>query len=494
MTTVTTERLKKFTILHSNDMHGDFLAESKGVAGNLIGGLALLSGYINKVRQEEKNTLFVISGDMLQGSMIDTEYKGLSTMEIMNYLAPNVVTLGNHELDYGFPHLLFLEKMANFPIVNANLYIKKYNKRLMNPYLILNVDGFDIMFIGIVTEEVMKSLKLDTSIGTFVGLEDATAEVGKICNAYKNEDVDLTILLTHIGFEEDKKLAAMLDPEWGVDMIIGGHSHTILEQPAQVNNILIAQAGVGTDQIGRFDIVVDDDTNSIVEWKWQLIPVNNNIAEPDAELEKFIGTFKDEVDRKYNRLISRLTRRLTHPLREIETELGNLITDSLAESAMSDVVFIGSGSIRGQELGPLVTLSDLKKVYPYDGPLYRVKLTGQQLLNLFAYIMRAENRIPGESNCFQVNKGVQAVYNDGEERLESLSINGKPVEADNQYTISLQEYHYKNSVQSLNLTIQELTKLGDSKIVTTSAQNVLEEYLIAHQLLNSEIEGRLVYK
>ncbi|MBE9234225.1 bifunctional metallophosphatase/5'-nucleotidase, partial [Cuspidothrix issatschenkoi LEGE 03284] len=425
---------------------------------------------------------------------IDTENKGLSTMEIMNYLAPNVVTLGNHELDYGFPHLLFLEKMANFPIVNANLYIKKYNKRLMNPYLILNVDGFDIMFIGIVTEEVMKSLKLDTSIGTFVGLEDATAEVGKICNAYKNEDVDLTILLTHIGFEEDKKLAAMLDPEWGVDMIIGGHSHTILEQPAQVNNILIAQAGVGTDQIGRFDIVVDDDTNSIVEWKWQLIPVNNNIAEPDAELEKFIGTFKDEVDRKYNRLISRLTRRLTHPLREIETELGNLITDSLAESAMSDVVFIGSGSIRGQELGPLVTLSDLKKVYPYDGPLYRVKLTGQQLLNLFAYIMRAENRIPGESNCFQVNKGVQAVYNDGEERLESLSINGKPVEADNQYTISLQEYHYKNSVQSLNLTIQELTKLGDSKIVTTSAQNVLEEYLIAHQLLNSEIEGRLVYK
>jgi 5'-nucleotidase len=494
MTTVTTERLKKFTILHSNDMHGDFLAESKGAAGNLIGGLALLSGYINKVRQEEKNTLFVISGDMLQGSMIDTEYKGLSTMEIMNYLAPNVVTLGNHELDYGFPHLLFLEKMANFPIVNANLYIKKYNKRLMNPYLILNVDGFDIMFIGIVTEEVMKSLKLDTSIGTFVGLEDAAAEVGKICNAYKNEDVDLTILLTHIGFEEDKKLAAMLDPEWGVDMIIGGHSHTILEQPAQVNNILIAQAGVGTDQIGRFDIVVDDDTNSIVEWKWQLIPVNNNIAEPDAELEKFIGTFKDEVDRKYNRLISRLTRRLTHPLREIETELGNLITDSLVESAMSDVVFIGSGSIRGQQLGPLVTLSDLKKVYPYDGPLYRVKLTGQQLLNLFAYIMRAENRIPGESNCFQVNKGVEAVYNDVEKRLESLRINGKPVEADNQYTISLQEYHYKNSVQSLNLTTQELTKLGDSKIVTTSAQNVLEEYLIAHQLLNSEIEGRLVYK
>jgi 5'-nucleotidase len=88
----------------------------------------------------------------------------------------------------------------------------------------------------------------------------------------------LDTVMTHIGFEEDKKLAALLDPEWGVDMIIGGHSHTFLEQPAEVNNILIAQAGVGTDQIGRFDIVVDDDTNSIVEWKWQLLPVDNNLA------------------------------------------------------------------------------------------------------------------------------------------------------------------------------------------------------------------------
>jgi 5'-nucleotidase / UDP-sugar diphosphatase len=491
---MTTERFKKFTILHSNDMHGDFLAESKGVEGNLIGGLSLLSGYLNKVRSEEKNTLFVISGDMVQGSMIDTEYKGISTIEIMNYLAPDVVTLGNHELDYGFPHLLLLEKMATFPIVNANLYIKKYNKRLMNPYIILNVDGFDIMFIGIVTEEILNSLKLDKSIGTFVSLEDAAAEVGKICDTYKNDDIDLTILLTHIGFEEDKKLAAMLDPIWGVDMIIGGHSHTILEQPAEVNNILIAQAGVGTDQIGRFDITVDDDTNSIVEWKWQLIPVDNNLAQPDVELEKFINTFKEEVDRKYNRLICRLTRKLTHPWREIETELGNLMTDILAQSVMSDVVFLGSSSIRGTELGPLVTLSDLKKIYPYDGSVYRVRVTGEQLTKIFSHIMRAENRKPDNSQCFQINKGIQAVYNDAERKLESLTINEKPVEANNQYTICLQEYHYKNSVKSLGIITEELTKLAQPKIVTTSVQNVLEEYFTSNQLLKSDIEGRLIYK
>ena len=491
---MTPERFKKFTILHSNDMHGDFLAEAGDEESHLIGGVSLLSGYINKVRQEEKNVLFVISGDMLQGSLIDKEHRGLSTIEIMNYLAPDVVTLGNHELDYGFPHLLFLEKMANFPIVNANLYIKKYNKRLMNPYVILNVDGFDIMFIGIVTEEVLKSLKRDGSISTFISLEDAATEVGKICDAYKNDDIDLTILLTHIGFEEDKKLAAMLDSEWGVDMIIGGHSHTILEQPAKVNDILIAQAGVGTDQIGRFDIVVDDDTNSIVEWQWQLIPVDNNLAEPDVEIEKFIATFKEDIDRKYNRLIGRLARKLTHPKREEETDLGNLIADIVAQLDKFDVVLIGSGSIRGTKLGPLVTLSDLKTVYPYDDVLYKVNVTGEQLTQIFAHFMKPENRIPGESCCFQVNKGIQAVYSDAQKKLKSLSVNEKSVEADTHYTICLEEFHYKNSVQSLGLTTEELTKLGHPKVVSTSCQNVLEEYFGHHQNLNSQLEGRLTYK
>jgi 5'-nucleotidase len=190
---------KKFTILHSNDMHGDFLAEVKAGSGKLIGGLALLSGYVNKVRREEKNVLYVIAGDMLQGSLIDSEYQGISTMEIMNYLAPDVVSLGNHEFDYGLPQLLFLEKMANFPIVTANLYIKQYHKRLMKPYLIVPKDGFDLMFIGILTDKVIDAVRKDKLVGSFISLEDAAHEVGIITDAYQNLDIDLTVLLTHIG-------------------------------------------------------------------------------------------------------------------------------------------------------------------------------------------------------------------------------------------------------------------------------------------------------
>ena len=336
---------RRFTILHSNDMHGDFLAEVSGAEGKLVGGLSLLSSYINRVREEQNNVIYAISGDMVQGSVIDSEYKGISTMEIMNYLAPDVVTLGNHEFDYGLPHLLFLEKIANFPIVNANLYIRKHNKRLMRPYHIINKAGMDILFIGIITEKVIDAIQRDKDIGSFVSLEEASQEVGKIIEAYKHDDIDLTILLTHIGYESDCELAAMLDPAWGVDMIIGGHSHTVLEQPTVINNILITQAGVGTDQIGRFDIVVDDDTNSIVEYSWRLIPINDKLAKPDPVLHDYIVSLQEKVDHKYNTLLCKLAVPLTHPARTVETALGNLVADALVEHSGCDVMLVGSGAI-----------------------------------------------------------------------------------------------------------------------------------------------------
>ncbi|MDY5933926.1 MAG: metallophosphatase, partial [Oscillospiraceae bacterium] len=304
-------RYKKLVLLHSNDMHGDFLAED--IDDRLVGGVSMLSGYVDKVRKEEPNTLYCIAGDMFRGSVIDSEYKGLSTIEIMNALAPDVVTLGNHETDYGISHLLFLEKCAKFPIINANLFIRTNQARLFRPHVILEVDGMKILFIGILTEEVISQTKNEGLIGSFVGINEAATEVGRICNAYNAIDIDFTVLLTHIGFEEDKKLAEMLDPSWGVDVIIGGHSHTFITEPAKVNDILIVQAGTGTDQIGRFDIVVDTDNNCVSEYEWQSVPINDDHCPRDSEIERLIANYKADTDVKYNRIVTRFRRELTHP-------------------------------------------------------------------------------------------------------------------------------------------------------------------------------------
>ena len=486
-------KTKKFTILHNNDIHGDFLAEiKKGGKGELIGGLSLLSGYINKVRSEEENVLYVVSGDMVQGSLIDAEYKGISTMEIMNYLAPDVVTLGNHEFDYGLPHLLFLEKMANFPIVNANLYIKKYNKRLMKPYHIIKKAGFDILFTGIITDKILDSLKMDKLVGSFVTLEEASNEVGKICNAYKNDDIDLTILLTHIGYESDVALAKILKPEWGVDLIIGGHSHTVLDKPAKVNNILISQVGVGSNQIGRYDLEVDDDTNSISSYKWQLIPITDKIAKPDKNLEEFINSFQKDVDRKYNVIVSKFSKQLTHPVREEETTLGNLVADAFAEYAETDIMLVGSGSIRVKELGPMVTLKDFLACFPYDDALTRFEISGLAVRKIFTHIMRPENRT-GEGECYQVNSKIKASYNDKTDSLDALFLNGNPIVNDKFYKICMQNFHFNNSLEYLGISNEQLIRSGRQKVVTTSAQQVLEEWLKNHQNEKRIIEKRLEY-
>ena len=172
------KNLKKLTILHSNDMHGDFLAED--VDSELVGGVSLLSGYINKVREEEKNTIYCIAGDMFRGSVIDSEFQGLSTIEIMNMLSPDVVTPGNHETDYGIAHLLFIEKCAKFPIINANLHITTNGARLFKPHHIIEIDGMKVLFIGILTQEVLSQTKNDGIIGTFVDIDEAATEIGKI--------------------------------------------------------------------------------------------------------------------------------------------------------------------------------------------------------------------------------------------------------------------------------------------------------------------------
>ena len=175
--------MKELTILHSNDMHGDFLIENRG--GLVTGGLVQLSGYVKQEKANNPNAIYVIAGDMFRGSIIDSEYMGLSTIDLINILNPDVATLGNHEVDYGLSHLLFLEKCADFPIINANLFITMNHKRLFKPFCIKEVNGMKILFIGILTEEVLDSAKHEKIIGTFIDVEQAAKEVGIIADNYR---------------------------------------------------------------------------------------------------------------------------------------------------------------------------------------------------------------------------------------------------------------------------------------------------------------------
>lgn len=480
---------KKLTILHSNDIHGDFLP--KEADGRESGGLPRLSGYVKKVRAEEKNVIYANAGDMFRGSVIDSEYLGLSTIDMMNLLAPDVMTVGNHEVDYGIAHLLFLEKCARFPIINANLFVTFSNTRLFTPYLTIERDGMNILFIGILTQEVIASTRAEKVIGTFIDVEAAAKEVGIICDNYRTRFTDMVVLLTHIGVEADRELAALLDPDWGVDFIIGGHTHTVMEEPEIVNGIPIVQAGTGSGLIGRFDIEYDTLRKKITQKTWQCVPINEETAPTDPVMQDMLDRYKGETDAKYRRIVTHFARALTHPSRIEETELGNLYADLLQWESSFDIMLMGSGAIRKQSLGPIVEYQDMLENTPFDDVLWMLKVTGAQFRRMIQYVMRDE-AWEGHTEFYQFSKGVRIVYRKSTHRLEEFKYRGEDIQDDQRLLIALQNYHYNNFEEFFNVPLETVAMNMKPRVIATSVNNIVEEYFATHAGLDSHVEGRLV--
>lgn len=481
-------RFKKITLLHSNDMHGDFFAE--GAGGKLVGGVSMLSGYIQRARREEKTVLYAIAGDMLRGSVIDSEYKGLSTIEIMNMLGPDVATVGNHEVDYGISHLLFLEKCARFPIINANLYLTTNQIRLFQSHVILEADGMRIMFIGILTEDVLAQARRDRLVGSFIDVREAAAEVGKICNAYRTEDIDLTVLLTHIGLEADKALAKMLDPHWGIDLIIGGHSHTLLREPCVVSGIPIVQAASGTDQLGRFDIMVDTQKNCIESFCWQLIPIDDAHCPRDHALEALVSQYHAATAEKYDRYITRFAEAYTHPARNRETQLGRIFADILRDSLGLDVMLLASGSLRRPEMGPLVTLRDLMQMFPFEDGVMQLTVTGRQLKGMLRHLYRPAALSDDHSEFYQFSRDFRVVVDS--HGLREVTFRGAPLGEDQLLRVGLQGYHFGTLQETFGISEAELNRNAPCKELATNTLDVLDEKMSRAELIVCPTDERWI--
>ena len=482
--------IKKLTLLHSNDIHGDFLPKTDP-GGISTGGLARLSGYVRKVRAEEENVIYAVAGDMFRGSVIDSEYMGLSTIELMNMLSPDVATVGNHEVDYGLAHLLFLEKCAKFPIINSDLYITLNNSRIFSPYINLEVGGMRIMFMGLLTEEVIDSTRSEKVIGSYVDVTEAAKEVGIVADNYRTKDTDMFILLTHIGIEKDRELASALNPDWGVDMIIGGHTHTFMDEPEIVNGIPVVQAGTGSGQIGRFDIEYDDELKKIVSFKWRTQKLDETTSPVNPSIEQLVDSYKSRTDEKYRRIVTTFARELTHPSRIQETEMGNLYADLLQEDSSFDIMFMGSGSIRKKAMGPIVEYQDMVENTPYDDRLWMLKVSGSELRHMIKFIMRDE-AWEGHTEFYQYSKGMRIVYNRQTKTLEELSFRGKEVEDGDEYLIALQNYHYANFDRFFDVPLSQVAARMRPRVVATSVNNIIEEYFSVHQGLDAKVEGRIV--
>jgi len=161
----------------------------------------------------------------------------------------------------------------------------------------------------------------------------------------------------------------------------------------------------------------------------------------------------------------------------------------MAAMTDADVSFVGSGSLRKDRFGPLVTLGELRALYPYDEPISKCRVTGKVLRRAFSGIMRPENRT-GEGECYQVSRGVRAVYDNASHELVELTLNGEPIDDAREYRITLQNFHLQNCGKGFQLAAEDLSH---SRTVATSGRDLLEEWLRTNQNIDRSVEGRLVY-
>ncbi|MBQ5951514.1 MAG: bifunctional metallophosphatase/5'-nucleotidase [Lachnospiraceae bacterium] len=364
------------------------------------------------------------------------------------------------------------------------------NKRLFLPYINLVVDGVKILFIGVLTQEVLNATKSEKIIGSYVSMKNAAKEIGVICDNYRTTDTDITILMTHIGFENDVALAEQLDRNFGVNFIIGGHSHTYMEEPTVVNGIPIVQAYTGTDFVGRFDINYDKQAREIRKWTWKCVPIDEDAAENDHVMQGLLDQYKDVTDKKYKRVVTRFERELTHPAREQETEMGNLYADLMVDDASYDIMLFGSGSIRKKKMGPIVEYQEMLENTPFDDNLWMVEVTGAQLRQIMKHLMRDEAWV-GETEFYQFSKGLHIKYRKSTHTLEELTFRGGDVKDEDRFKIGIQNYHYKNFDAFFGVPLEEVKQNRKPRIVATSVNNIIEEYLSTHPGLDAHVEGRI---
>ena len=236
---------------------------------------------------------------------------------------------------------------------------------------------------------------------------------------------------------------------------------------------------------------MDTDKNNVASYEWEMVPINDAHCPRDLQLEALIDKYKEVTDRKYARIVTRFNRILTHPKRNTETSLGNLFADIFCESLGLDIMLLGSGSIRNEKLGTLVDYGNLKETFPYDDEIYMMKIDGGKFKRMMKYMLRDE-AFSGETEFYQLSKGLRLVYSKGQKAFKSMTYNGKEIEDEDVFTVGLQNFHFSNLENFLGISFKEAEEIQKPRVVSTSCLDVVEEYLGKHHLLDRDVEGRII--
>jgi len=475
----------EITILHINDTHAH------------LEDVARRATLVKKVRNEvgTGNVLMFDGGDVFMGTPYFNLMKGQADLDFMNTLGYDAMTLGNHEFDYYDKTPQYLNDFilnAKFPIVCANIDfsgVPELNGKIL-PYLVIERGGQKFGIIGLLTEETIEI----ASPGKNVVIGDTVAAARQTVVGLEKQGINKIIALTHIGWDKDIELAQQVR---GIDVIIGGHSHTLPSvYPTVVQTkepVLVVQAEAYDKYLGRLDISFNAQ-GVITKQSGSLALIKD--ASEDADYAARLSKYKVPIDQLKKAIVGKtmvdLDAERVH-IRTMETNFGNLVADASlasAEMAKAGIAIINGGAIRSSIPAGDISLGQILEAIPFNNDIVIFDITGEQLVaaleNGVSKVEAVEGRFPQVAGFrFSWDPGIQPGS-----RVKSVEIKTgsgfKPVDKSDSYRIVTNSYLFGGG--DGYTSFQKGTNVQYLGFVD---YDMVTEYIEKNSPVSPKVEGRI---
>jgi 5'-nucleotidase len=419
----------RVTLLQVNDVYR-FTPADRGAAG----GLARVSTLRKQIIKESPNALFLLAGDTISPSVESITFKGRQMIDAWNQLGLDYSVFGNHEFDYGDAVLLERMKESNFKWLGANVVDSKTGKTFGATPLfdVREFGGVKVGIFGLTLPETKTTSKpgADTVFG------DPCATARAVVPQIRAAGANTIVALTHLSMRQDKQLAQCAE---GIDVIIGGHEHTLLQSASSGTPIFKMTADAR--ELGRIDLNIDPKTGRVDSIDWQVIPVTDKTADDPAfapVVEKY-GKLLTELAAPVGRTEVALDAR-SATSRSEETNVADFIADAFRRETGADVALVNGGSIRADDVLPAgeLTLRDVLSILPFGGDIVKIEVTGETLMKALEHGVSLTG--PGaEPGRFPQVSGLRYTFDaslPSGARVKEVTVGGKPLDPKKTYTLA----------------------------------------------------------
>jgi len=423
----------RVTFLHVNDVY-----QFMPVDGGKTGGLARLLTLKKRAVAENPNTIFTMGGDTLSPSVETLTYKGKQMIDAWNAVGLDYAVFGNHEFDIKTTQLLKRVKESKFQWLGANVVEAKTGELFADtpPFVVREFDGVKIGIFGLLLPEAKQTSSMDDSLEVTDFCLTANMIVSRLRMV---EKVNAVVGLTHLSMAQDKELAKCAD----IDLILGGHEHSLLQSAS--NGTPILKMTADAREMGKISLNFNRRTKKIESIDWEIITVNDQIEDaPEfaSAVEKYKGLFE-----KLAKPVGRTSVVLdagSVSNRTKETNVGNFIADAFKNATSADIGFLNGGSIRADITYNPGTLTKraVLSMLPFNNAILKVEITGKTLREVLEHgvARSAEDSEPGR---FPQVSGMSFKFDASRpsgNRVTEILVAGKPLDEAKNYTLATSSF------------------------------------------------------